>query len=105
VGKWVGWVPCSSDDAQAIWRVDALRCVRYALAAGGWRLAAGGWRLAGLGGEDGWMDVVDVVDVYRSVAVDEDGDVGVICVISTIYLSMRMCSERRRAGIPIRPPS
>jgi hypothetical protein len=95
VGKWVGWVPCSSDDAQAIWRVDALRCVRYAL-------AAGGWRLAGLGGEDGWMDVADV---YRSVAVDEDGDVGVICVISTIYLSMRMCSERRRAGIPIRPPS
>jgi hypothetical protein len=70
-------------------------CVRYAL-------AAGGWRLAGLGGEDGWMDVVDV---YRSVAVDEDEDVGVICVISTIYLSMRMCSERRRAGIPIRPPS
>jgi hypothetical protein len=41
---------------------------------------------------DGWMDVVDV---YRSMA--EDEDVGVMCVISTIYL--RACVARGGAGI------
>jgi hypothetical protein len=47
---------------------------------------------------------MDVVDVYRGVAVDVDEDVGVMCVISTIYLCACVARGGARGSPSVLPP-